>query len=305
MISWGKDRNGKQRYRCNVCKKTAQRRRPDTALRNQKKTQDSWLTTTTSLTAVSKRCGVTRATLSRRFSKIPASTTTLSSEYSSTLMVDATWITNRKELLFLVVQGASHVPVSHFFGTAETEDQWVHCLKLTPYTPECIICDGNRGLKKAIQAVFGTTIRIQRCLVHITRFVTTRTTHRPRTDAGKDLRHIIGFLCRIRTTDQAQRWLSAYDDWKRTYHDFLEEKTSNSTGKPTFTHRNLRRARYHIDHARDNLFTYLELSCEHTTNAIEGGYNARIAELLHNHRGLSSQNKKKLVVRYLEIRAQC
>ena len=39
--------------------------------------------------------------------------------------------------------------------------------------------------------------------------------------------------------------------------------------------------------------------------AIEGGYNARIAELLHNHRGLSSQNKKKLVVRYLEIRTQC
>lgn len=305
MLSWGSDRKGKPRYRCKSCNVTSQRRRPDTILRNQKKAQDNWLGTTTSLTTVGKRCGVTRRTLTRRFSKI---TEVLRSvfcvEYSVTLIVDATWITNGVDLLFLVIQGKHHVPVAQYLGSRETEYQWIQCLKLVPYTPQCVICDGHKGLQKAVRAVFGATTRIQRCLVHITRFVKTRTTQRPRTQAGKDLLYLIGFLCRIRTTDQAHRWLIVFDEWKRIHYEFLEEKTIHGNSKPTFVHRNLRRARYHIEHARENLFVYLELDCEHTTNALEGGYNARLAELLHNHRGSKIENMKKLIARYLNIRTQ-
>ena len=303
MISWGKDRKGKQRYRCILCQTTERRVRKDTRIRNQKKVQNAWLGTTTSLTDLGKKHHVTRQTLCRRFAAIPEDMVCLSTEFSPVLIVDATWITNRTTLLFLVIQGVTHIPVVSHHGNKETYDQWMTCLKLIPYKPECIICDGHKGLKKAILATFGD-ILIQRCLVHVLRFVTTKTTQRPRTVAGKELLFIMSFLCRIRTRDQADRWLLVYHAWRQKHYEFLQERTLVVSGKSFYTHKSLRSARYHIDHARDHLFVYLELPCDHTTNAVEGGYNARIAELLHNHRGISDKNKRKLIARYIHIRTQ-
>jgi hypothetical protein len=304
MISWGKDRNSKQRFRCQNCKITAQRNRKDTTKRNQTRALDSWLIKTVSLTEVGKRYGVSRWTMYRRFSKSDDIEYLFAPDYSDGVIVDATWITTGELLLFLVIQSKNHKPVTAYFGNQETELQWSECFRQIHYIPKYFVCDGHNGLRKAIRSVFGVSVLIQRCLVHVLRFVTTRTTQRPRTRAGKELLHIMSFLCRIRIKDQARRWLFVYDEWKRIHHDFLEEKTIPLNGKGVYVHRNLRRARYHIDRARNDLFTFLEYNGEHTTNAIEGGYNARLSELVRNHRGLNLENRKKLVARYLNIRTQ-
>ena len=93
-----------------------------------------------------------------------------------------------------------------------------------------------------------------------------------------------------------------YLQWCGFWADFLED-VSYVDGRRRFTHERLRKARSSLSRlvSAGTLFTYLDptLAADgplpRTNNPIEGGVNARLRDMLRNHRGLSLMRRVKAV----------
>lgn len=68
--------------------------------------------------------------------------------------------------------------------------------------------------------------------------------------------------------------------------------------------RKLRSAAFHLAAAAPYLFTFLEMpGVPRTTNDVEDGINARIAELVRRHRGTTDAHKRVIVSYFLASKA--
>ena len=93
-----------------------------------------------------------------------------------------------------------------------------------------------------------------------------------------------------------------YLQWSGFWADFLED-VSYVDGRRRFTHERLRKARSSLSRllSAGTLVTYLDptLAADgplpRTNNPIEGGVNARLRDMLRNHRGLSLMRRVKAV----------
>ena len=157
-----------------------------------------------------------------------------------------------------------------------------------------VVADGGSGFAAAVAEEWPQT-RVQRCTVHAFCEVRRYTTSRPRLQAGIELYGLACELLHVEDLRQAERWSERLLDWCRFWSDFLEER-SVVDGRMSFTHERLRRARRSLVTLLNSgtLFTYLDpqLTAEGplpaTNNRIEGAVNARIREMLRNHRGLTT-----------------
>ena len=90
--------------------------------------------------------------------------------------------------------------------------------------------------------------------------------------------------------------------WCGFWADFLEQRTVVD-GRSVYTHERLRRARSSLSTLvnKGTLFTYLDPALTaggplpRTNNRIEGGVNARLRDMLRNHRGLSDLRRVKAI----------
>ena len=171
------------------------------------------------------------------------------------------------------------------------------------FMPHALVSDGQKGLQKAIKMIF-PGITHQRCLAHVIRLSLAWLTRNPQTDAGKDLRVLVRELARVKAENQAAFWHSAFSSWHQQYGEFLKEKSCNpETNRKWHTHRKLRAVRSLVLNALPNLFWFVsDKHIPNTTNAVEGGINSPLAELLHRHRGITEAQKKSLVRRFLYAR---
>ena len=157
-----------------------------------------------------------------------------------------------------------------------------------------VVADGGSGFAAAVAEGWPQT-RVQRCTFHAFCQVRRYTTSRPRLQAGIELYGLACELLHVEDLRQAERWLERLLDWCRFWSDFLEER-SVVDGRMSFTHERLRKARRSLVTLLNSgtLFTYLDpqLTAEDplpaTNNRIEGAVNARIREMLRNHRGLTT-----------------
>ena len=171
------------------------------------------------------------------------------------------------------------------------------------FIPRALVSDGQKGLRKAVKTIF-PSIPHQRCLAHIIRLSLAWLTRNPQTDAGKDLRILVRELAQVKTESATKIWRSSFVEWDTHYEEFLKERSVNpATGRKWYTHRKLRAVRSLIVNALPNLFWFtVDSHIPNTTNAVEGGINAPLAELLHRHRGITEEQKKALVRRFLYAR---
>ena len=129
----------------------------------------------------------------------------------------------------------------------------------------------------------------------------TNTTSRPRLQAGVELYGLAGDLLHLETPHQAELWVERYLQWCGFWADFLED-TSVVDGRRVYTHERLRRARSSLSRlvSEGTLFTYLDPALTEagplpsTNNAAES-LNARLREMLRNHRGMSLMRRVKAV----------
>lgn len=200
------------------------------------------------------------------------------------------------------------------FAKSETTDSWKQLFLSLNGAPKVIVCDGQKGMLKAIKEVFLGVI-IQRCHFHLLSRNRALLTKNPETKAAQELTFLVNSVPRIKSKVQLNLWLQDYRLWLSKYDQFLKEKTyppfddiylykNYTNGKrPWFyTHQRLRRAHYQLRKAIPFLFQYLKfphLNIPNTTNLLEGGINSPLSELLRRHRGLTLEKQKVLVANFL------
>ena len=212
-------------------------------------------------------------------------------------------------LVVLIACSDSHV-LSWYMAKAETTRAWRALLsRIAP--PEVVVTDGGSGFASAVAAEWPET-RVQRCLFHAFCQVKRHTTSRPRLQAGIELYGLARELMRLDDLRQADWWVERYMQWCGFWADFLEQRTVVD-GRSEYTHERLRRARSSLSTLvnKGTLFTYLDpaLTAEgplpRTNNRIEGGVNARLRDMLRNHRGLSDLRRVKAIYWWCYMHTEC
>lgn len=210
------------------------------------------------------------------------------------IVVDATYFGERKEgTSWCVVVARDHETKEDLVWTfAKTESASVYCslreqLERLGYTIASVTADGFSGIYSAFSG-----IPVQMCHVHTERLVIRGTTRNPQTKAGALL------LALARTLHKTNKKLF-YKRIRKYFHhygSFLDEMTTNPITKERYrTHKNLRSASMSLLRLSPLLFTYTaNTHIAKNTNSIEARF-SHIKEVLAIHRGLSKQQKKKVI----------
>ena len=168
--------------------------------------------------------------------------------------------------------------------------------------PKVVVSDGGMGFRKALKKKWPKA-KHQRCVFHVFSQVKRYTTSRPNTLAGLELYALARDLFDVKSGEDSKIWVDRFTAWIVKHKCFLSEVTYDENGKSRPKHERLIKAEKSILRLlNDNtLFTYLdkelraEFKIPSTNNRIEGGVNACLREMLHNHRGLSVERRIKAV----------
>ncbi len=202
-----------------------------------------------------------------------------------------------RDVVILIAGSDEHV-LSWYLARSETSRAYGALLSnIAP--PDMAVTDGGPGFAKAAREVWPGT-KVQRCLFHVFCQVRRHTTSRPNLQAGIELYALSRDLLHVGSLKQADEWVERFLQWCEFWNDFLSEKTYREGGWD-YTHERLRKARRSIAAVLNKgaMFTCLdpELTAEGplpcTNNAIEGGTNAKIRDMLRNHRGMSTPRRIK------------
>lgn len=287
----------RQRWRCFLCAVTEIRRRPDTHLRHARRQAWQWLTGKASVSEIAQLSGLTRQSLSKQFQNIFSDQASFTRPRSiSVLILDGIYIHGRTLLALIGLTDNRHLVWS--FTNRETSGSWFELLSRLPI-PTVVVCDGHSGLMPTLRALWPQTA-IQRCHFHVLKLARVYLTLSPRTRAGRELQALLWTLTSCRTHQARDDFRLRFETWCRRYETLLSERSHSIDEHKRkhwwYTHKKLRGIRSLLVHALPNLFTFLDYpDCPNTTNAVEGGVNAQIAEALRLHRGLRLHQKQTLV----------
>ena len=303
MQRWGKHPTGNQRWRCTTCKKSTTWKRKDNRDRSRLSLFVAWLVSKKSLVEWAVESGVSVQTLVSWFRPLWLHTPQpLYDHPVRVLVLDATAVVTRQCMLLIAGDNDRLMPVSWFPTKRECLSSWHLFLSTLDSKPTTVVCDGQRGLLKAIHTVWPAA-HIQRCLVHIIRQASAWLTQNPKTTAGRQLLSLVKQLRDVRTKRQKRRWIRAYRTWDKKYETFLKEKSWAWNGQWWYTHRRLRGTRSLLENSLPDLFRFVtDPTVPRTSNHVEGGMNARLKELFRSHRGFSPTKKLALASWYLALR---
>ena len=288
----GKTKAGTKRWRCSKCGVSSVRKHDNKA--KLLKSFLKWLfskDTTSELKA-------SRSTFWRKTSWVwhiwPIAPFT--GEIHDVVFLDGIWLRRKAVILIAVANG--HV-IGWHLARSENTQAWAALMMRTP-APKMAVSDGAPGFAKAASIVWPTT-KIQRCLFHVSNQVKRCTTLRPKLEAGIELLEIANQLLEVKDASLAAQWLVDYNAWCLKWNSFLKEYTYKE-GRKIYTHERLRKARGVLNKLTKNkaLFTFIEMQQEYdgswpsTNNTVESA-NARIREMLRNHRGMPLLHRIKAV----------
>jgi len=306
----GKTGNGSQRWFCKFCNNSTIDKRTEQRLISQINTFLEWaLSKKTIKETAGKICRKTFYNRAKKILEIEPQISKTGEVYNC-LLADSTCI---KKQSLLLLKTTEYV-VGYRWAESENKDDYIVLFSgFAP--PKYLVSDGHSSIESACKKIWKTT-KIQRCLVHIDRFVRNHVGVRPTEPAKLSIRKLAGKLFKIDTLKKAKNWtllfLSEYEKFK----DIIEEKRPlPNPGKKTHYHvyKRLHDAWHHVMSAlkKGHLFTFLEdaltdknIKCPHDTNSLEGGINARVKELCRSHRGTTSLLEQRIVEWYLVTRSE-
>lgn len=305
MQRWGKHPSGSRRYRCPLCGTNAVAKRSDLTLKSRQNLYLRWLVSKQTLTEYAQKQKVTRQTLDRWFKPFRNEEVTAQAIEAGdeVFILDGYYI--QYAATILIGQTTANQVVSWLFTYAENYFTWSQFLAEITSFPIAVVCDGQRGLLKAIRERWPGII-IQRCQFHVIHHVNLLLTRHPETQAARDFKSLTNRMSRVKTEADLKVWLSDFRNWYQTYHQFLKEKTYRPWATPTgrrkwhYTHGHLHAAFAHVKNAIPNLFGYVRYpQIPNTSNRIEGGINAQIQRLIDRHRGTTLFQRRQIIAAYL------
>jgi len=283
--------------------------RQDVASRNHKKTQKRYLLSKQTATEVAKSTGVSARTFARRKKvsyQAHSTPPVITGEIYPWLAIDAMGLNIE---VVAIVRDAKFVR-NWRFARYESSQVWEETLYELP-RPAAIVCDGQKGILKALFNLWGNSLIIQRCHFHVKQNMRAKLTNNPESAAGQDLKRLMGRLSYVRTEDQMSYFIAIFYELYEVYGSFIRERTysPNAKRKWFYTHRGVRSAYRQIANLieQDQLFAYIthpELGLPRTTNVVEGGINSRLSELIRAHRGMLPAHQRRLVTEYLQSRTE-
>lgn len=226
------------------------------------------------------------------------------------LVIDATW--NHQRWCLIIYRDVAGQVLHSQFSAGEQYlviKQDLEFLKQEGYEPSVIISDGRASIIKAAKEVY-PNVPLQRCLFHIVHQAKKWLTRNPKTAAAQSLKVLTSSLMSIHSFEMAKAWNDAFDVWQLGYIDKVKERSypsdpTTSNKKWWYTHRNLRRTWTLLKNAQPNIWTFLRHpNCPRTTNALEGGINAPLKDMIRRHRGWSLHTQKQAIKWYFFFRNQ-
>lgn len=230
----------------------------------------------------------------------------LTGEAHHTIIVDGIRVGSQ---VCLVARTTSYV-IAWTWAPYENSQYWAGLLQLLP-PPAYVVCDGQKGLLKAIALCWPQTI-VQRCRFHALLNLKAKMTLHPESSAGQSLLQLAYDLQHVRTKRQARRWKRQLRQWRRKHQSFIDERTIKQDPMPRerrwrYTHERLRSAYNQLSKTTDDLLrsSYRpDPRLPSTTNHLEGGVNSPIRTKLGLHRGMTNKHQKVLVDWYLYGRTE-
>ena len=150
-----------------------------------------------------------------------------------------------------------------------------------------IVCDGLKGIFKQF-----SMFSVQMCQRHQIEIIRRYLTKNPKLQAGKELYILTKNITKLSENE----FITLFEQWLEKWNDFLKERTKDEiTGKSHFTHKKLRSAYLSIKNNLSYLFVFERVSgMPNTNNALEGSFTA-LKNRLHNHNGMSKENRKRFI----------
>lgn len=306
MQKWGKHPGGAQRYRCSQCGFSGLLKRRDVTEKSHHELYEKWLLSKLTLTDFSVKYGVSRRTLDRWF--LPFRnieiTPILHLTPSDVFIIDGYYV--QCGATVLIAQNPQNKVIGWYFTYAENSRTWFEFLNGISSFPRTIVCDGQRGMLKAIQARYPGVI-IQRCQFHVIHYINLLLTKHPETEAARSLKSLVNLITQVKSRDDLKKWLLLYKSWYHQYHDFLKERTYQEKltlkgrRKWHYTHGHLHASYSHLKNALPNLFHYLRYpKIPNTSNRIEGGINSQIQRHIDYHRGTKLLQQRQIIAALLK-----
>lgn len=306
MQKWGKHRNGKPRYRCEDCGTNGTRIRADLTEKYRKELYEKWLLSKFTLSDYAVKYGVTRRTLDRWF--VPFRNheivPTPHSTQSDIFIIDGYYVEYGATVL--IAQNPRNEIIGWHFTYRENTSTWFEFLNQITVFPRAIVCDGQKGMLKAIQIRYPGVI-LQRCQFHVIHHINLLLTKHPETEAARELKTLVNQITKVKTKDDLKEWLLIYKSWYHNYKDFLKERTYQDHLTPQgrrkwhYTHGHLHASYSHLKNALPHLFKYLLYpEIPNTSNRIEGGINAQLQRMIDDHRGTKLLQRRQMIALILK-----
>ena len=288
--------SGRQRFVCRSCGHQFQSKRRKSRL--QKKLWKEYVSGKQTAAELGTRYGKCRQWISSQLSKVNGDDLLVAdiSPQSIVVVADATFFSRsygvlvfrepnlKRNLIWKEIHSES--PGQYEQLKLKLEEQGFHI--------KAAVLDGKRG----IRAIFGN-IPIQMCQFHQVAIINRYLTRRPILEAGKELRRIALKL----TQSTEEEFSKQLNDWHAKWQGFLKEKTINPlSGSWCYTHKRIRSAYRSLQTNLPYLFIYLkypELNIPNTCNSIDGS-NTTLKNLLRVHRGISRENRYKMICQILK-----
>lgn len=306
MQKWGKHPGGAQRYRCIKCGFSGLLKRKDLTQKYRRELYEKWLLSKLTLSDFGVVYSVTRRTLDRWFTPfrddeiIPSRHLT----QSDIFIIDGYYVEYGATVL--IAQNPLNQVVGWSFTYTENSSTWLTFLNSISSFPRAVVCDGQKGMLKAIKTRYPGVI-IQRCQFHVVHQINLLLTKHPETEAARRLKYLVNQIVLVKTKDDLRTWLITYKSWYELYKSFLKERTYQEKLTPSgrrkwhYTHGHLHASHSHLKNALPNLFQYLRYpEIPNTSNRIEGGINAQIQRLIDHHRGMKLLQRRQIIAAFLK-----
>jgi hypothetical protein len=166
-----------------------------------------------------------------------------------------------------------------------------------------VTCDGKKSIIRAVGKVYPSAI-IQRCTVHVQRMIRLWLTRRPKLQASRELRYLVGLLHHIRGIVEQHMWIIAFEQWYKRHQQIIEEKVLHKpTGRWWYKHRPLRRSAVMAKKALADMFHFIgDKNIPKSTNGLDS-YFGHLKLNLNVHRGLSKQHRQAFILWYLHLKS--
>ena len=198
---------------------------------------------------ISETTGLSASTVTRRLASISFSWEQPRIKGSGVIHLDATYFGRNTGVLLALESGSGrllymkHIAHEHISDYEDAVKHIVGC----GYAIQGIVIDGFQKLFTVL-----SEYRIQMCQFHMVAIIRRKLTKNPQLEAGKEL---LDLAYRLKDMNESA-FVSAFEKWKRKWHDFLKEKTVNEiTGRTIYTHQRLRSAMVTISTYLPFLFT--------------------------------------------------